>query len=54
MEEGPIPLSEIRDYLDLYEVDERDKFIRLMLAMDRAYLEYRAKQKAQQPEVIRR
>ena len=39
--EGPIPLSEIAAYCSLMEVDDKEAMIRLMNAMDRAYLEER-------------
>ncbi len=35
---GAIPLSEIATYIDLYDVCDKDMFIRLIKAMDDEYL----------------
>jgi len=36
---GCIPLSEIESFIRLYEVDDIDRFLRLIRAMDTAYVE---------------
>ena len=40
---GPIPLSEILAYCDIYRIedlDERDELVTFVRAMDQAYLEH--------------
>lgn len=34
----PIPLSEVAAYIELYEVADRERFVRLVRALDDAYL----------------
>jgi hypothetical protein len=36
---GCIPLSEIESFIRLYEVDDIDRFLRLIRVMDTAYVE---------------
>jgi len=36
---GCIPLSEIESFIRLYEVEDVDRFLRLIRAMDTAYVE---------------
>jgi hypothetical protein len=36
---GCIPLSEIESFVRLYEVEDIDRFLRLIRAMDTAYVE---------------
>lgn len=36
---GCIPLSEIESFIRLYEVEDIDRFLRLIRAMDTAYVE---------------
>jgi len=46
MAEGPIPWTAVNEYLShmrIIEFDERDRFFKLVHAMDSAYLEYREK-----------
>lgn len=40
---GPIPLSEIETFLRLYEIEDKDWWVRLVCKLDHAYLEYYAK-----------
>jgi len=40
--ERPIPLSEIKAYLDIYKPYDRDMFLRIIFALDEAYLTYKS------------
>jgi hypothetical protein len=40
MAANPIPLTEIEAYCRLYQVEDTDRFIRLIRAMDGAYMDY--------------
>jgi hypothetical protein len=43
---GPIPLSEIRSYMEIYEIvdiDERERFIKMVKALDSEYLAHTRK-----------
>ncbi|MCQ8781723.1 hypothetical protein NPA30_05955 [Aurantimonas sp. CSK15Z-1] len=55
--EGPIPLSEILAYCQMFgvnDVDERGDFLRVIRAMDEAYLEERHRQREAAEETPQR
>ena len=40
---GPIPLSEMKAYMELFRIndlDERDRFVRMIKALDRVYIKH--------------
>ena len=53
MDEGGIPFSEIASYMRAFPPDEPEVFVAMIQAMDRVYLDHRAKQRQIKPEPVK-
>jgi hypothetical protein len=45
---GPIPLTEILAYCELYDIEDRDELVRFVRAMDDEFLRFNAEKKTKE------